>query len=903
VTPQLPPAQPPGNPPPASPLTPSPGQSGANGSQLARSPAVNDQISKQLIDKYEAKLKYLTDRHCRDAVDREKIFQYAMVRRNDFYFRGNQHLAPTFTGTGELVDYKPVNNTLLLRATGATAPNSTIYDYVINHFRGDIRKFVAVLGNKAPNVTARPAWQRDENGVRRSNIANDCISYLSQQWDVDSANRYLTLSLAKNGTTFIHTPYVADGERYGTHVEPVWGMQPQKIEPDGYNCQNCGQFTPGPSPFRGQQPSSGTGTPQGMANSGLESDQLNLGGTESTVSNPQTAAAAPPVQFCPNCRQPLDASDWAEGQTQQVPGITGQQSYPNGTVELHIHSTYDVTTAFYLKDLEHCPWLFVDGKEDASVLVSKFPGRGLEADLAADRASTESFGGSAKAFGDLARLQASSPTGYGMVERPNRWDYTRFWLRPHMYWYLSANAASDSDSQELLQQLQQNYPRGLKMTFANKHLVALEHERLDEVWAIVKPETSEYIYADPIFNDYVQGADLMNDAWNINAQLLETSIPWTIFDPNVLDPRKIRTGFQPNEFIPAIPGTPLDRAFYKGPVTDPKVEIVQFQKILIDTLREIIGLLPAIWGGDENVQTAEQARRRLNQALMVLATTWNEIRNGWSKAYRNGVRQLARYSLGRLVNSQGDPESVTSRDIQDIQDVLNGGWDCTCDQAIPMNWTQLRDFVGDLFQMNPMMAQALGAQKPNNLEKIAEGIGLPGWEIENLDEYKRIKDLIARLQQAAPIQPPPQPPPPPGMPPMPPPPPQPSIPLDFNVTWNPNMVMKVVHEWLMSEDGRSAEGTPGFDNVVAAGQSALQAMAPPPGPPGGPGGPGGPAPPPGGGKPPLAPGASPTSPAGPADQRLPAPLEPQQPPEAPEAPLMPIVPPQGGLANNPALIQ
>lgn len=771
--------------------------------------------SEEVIKRYGTQLKAMIDKRCREAIDREKIQQYAICRELDFYYRGVQYLVPTLNGSGDVVDYKPVASQMPL-ANGKQ--QEVVYDYVVNNFRGDMRKFVGVLGQKSPNVRAMPSWSSDDTGTRRANIATDCATYLHSQWDVDAAHRYVALSVGKNGTTFIYTPWVADADRYGEREEPVWGTKTEQITPDAFHCQMCGVDTPG------------------------------------------SMEMPPPA--CIGCGAPLGPQNFTPGETQDVPAIVDTKTYPNGAVECSIHSPYDVTTPFYVKDLEHCPWLWLDFEDDSAYLASKFPGRGLEEDL--DRAQDRDASSSTD-LGRLAREQASSATGYTSYNRPNRWAYSRFWVRPSMYLYLIKGSG-----QQAVADLKKQFPRGMKLSFVNKKLVQVEHERLDEVWAAIKPETSEYLYADPIFKDYKQIADIANDGANIMIQEMETSIPVTIYDTNLLRPEKIQRGFSVNEFIPsAVPGAMLDKGFHRLPTAEVSAEVMNFVKEIIATGREIIGLNPAVWGGDSVAnETAEAARRRLNQALMVLSTTWNEMRGGWARAYRNGIRQLARYSLGRLVSTQGDAESVTFREVKDIEELLQGGWEMECDQAIPMNWTQLRDFVQSMFTMAPEIAHAMGMDDPKNLEKINEGIGVPGWQLRGVDEMDAVHALIGQLMQGEPVIGPD------GVN-------QPSIPLDFNVVWNPKSTIDVIHGWCMSEEGRSADGTPGFANVVAAGMAALHAMAPPPMPPEGGGGPHGA---------PVIPGSD--------AQTIPETIPGANAPVAPESPLPPL-PQQTGLLNGP----
>ena len=43
------------------------------------------------------------------AVDPEKCFQYADLRRNELYWRGNQYLNEVYGNDGNLVDFQPIN--------------------------------------------------------------------------------------------------------------------------------------------------------------------------------------------------------------------------------------------------------------------------------------------------------------------------------------------------------------------------------------------------------------------------------------------------------------------------------------------------------------------------------------------------------------------------------------------------------------------------------------------------------------------------------------------------------------------------------------------------------------------------------------------------------------------------
>lgn len=717
-----------------------------------------NQISEERINEV---ILNLHKTYIKGKVDKEKIYQYAKSRMMNFYYRGFQNLSVVRTGGGEVVDFRPVSSgaLALIDKQGANS-SERVNDYIINDFRGDVKKFEAILGQKSPNPTARPKWQSTDVPIQ---MLNDLASYLRAEWEVESSNRNIVQSLALNGTTFLHTPIVIDRNRYGETEEPVLDFVPMKIEGNYMECPGCGERTPSEQRVEG----------------------LN----------------------CSSCGMPLMPEDWREGETVEVAQQIGNKKYSNGSVGLGIYSCIEVTTPFWIKGIKQSPWLLLQYEDDPSCLVDKFGGE-LEKDLlnGMNNDGDDTTGNQ----GQKVREQMSSPTGTMLAQRGDRWTVEQSFIRPTMYHWVKKLADGDNDGQAIYKYLVEKYPKGLKLTKIGSRIVAKENVFLDDEWTAIKPGTSPYLYADPHFDDYIQITDLINDAWNQEVELRGRSAGVTFFDPDRLNPEMANKRFLPGSMIPMQPGTSgnMSDAFFKSSITDPDPNSFTYITTLREIAREIVGLMPAVFGGEEATPTAEHARRRLNQALMVLATVWNEMRGGWAEAYNNGVKQLAQYSNGFIyVSNSSEP-----REVPDIKQVLKGGWFFECDQAIPMNWTQLKDFIMGLFQNGPEFAQAIGANQPKNLSKIAEGIGLPGWEIPGVKERQSILKLIDRLLKEQPtelqdqsgnLQY------------------QPSIPVDEFI-YDPNLVVQITKEWLLDPMAQELEGTPGYLNILANGKAYQQ---------------------------------------------------------------------------------
>jgi hypothetical protein len=290
----------------------------------------------------------------------------------------------------------------------------------------------------------------------------------------------------------------------------------------------------------------------------------------------------------------------------------------------------------------------------------------------------------------------------------------------------------------------------------------------------------------------------------------------------------------------------------------------------IDSLREhtaeIIGVTRPIFGGSLPTETAHQAELNKQQALQQLELIWSEMRTCHAQAAQNAILQLAEHSGGRLPDPYGIGDSVT--EIEDIQELLEGGWHVRAASDMPITWAERRAWLMQILtQTNPQVQQQLGFGTPETIEALQEIMAIPDWKVPKADAKAKVMDTIQKLLSGKPVQ---QPQPDGSVLPI------PSIPVDVFEDDHAFSAL-VVKDWAQTEEARAQkERNPdGYANVIAWARQHLNLLtppAPPPGPPSGGGGGGNQGGPPQNGPqspgtpsgaPPLPPSGGPASPPSP----------------------------------------
>lgn len=730
----------------------------------------------------------------RPVVETDKVIWNARIRRNELYYRGLQYLSYLATGSG-MADYISVaQNQPLTLTTTNLSDNSTLYDYVLNFFQGDVDTFIAVLGGRSPNCQAQARDLSNDQHVAMKIKADRAAAWLYSHWSVETLHPQLVRGLALYGTMFSHTRYTVNPLRYGKSQRTQYSVQQVPMGNAYYQCPFCGTETPAD---QAQAQSAQTpGFPMGQVP-------------------------------CSRCGHPLGQESLVipESMPSLVP--THNIEYPNGSVEMSILNPATVTAPIWLKDLDYAPWIIKETEEDKGALVQAYPE--LRAKVYGEEYSIT--GDSARAMGRYTRDLVTSSTGFVVDRNRGRWLHTMIWFAPSVYEYLP----NDRDG-ALRESMLKQYPDGFRVPMVNGELLPkyITDERLTSTWAACKPKPSEMIYADPYFECMIQMQDCVNDSVSMVIEQAERSNPFVIADPEILNPDMLRQfNNVPGEFKFAKPGSvgSLDKGFFRVPAAELNPVLIQFIDKYVEWCRQITGITPAIFGGQSSKQqTAHEAEITRNQALMKLNVPWTQIRMFWAQTYENGIYQAAKYSGGQLL-SRSARGVVEQTEIEGLSQLARGGWYMRCEESMPETIGQRKDWIMKLTQMPPDVRADLGWKDPNNIIKFQEAAGMSDWSTPNYNQVMRIYDVIGQLQNAAPQPGMPSPPDPATGQPGPPGPPQPSVPFN-GFLFDPAIAYQISREWLWSDKGSEMALTnqPGYQNVTAWATAAKQQI-PPPGPP------------------------------------------------------------------------
>ena len=147
--------------------------------------------------------------------DAERLVAINRARRNQQFMKGNQFLAPKWNADGS-ADFASA-----LAFDGDGDGTQARFAYTANITRGDGMKYIAVVGQRAPNVIAVADDVDDNESVRNARKTNVAVRSLMRKWKAASKQKILAYNQWATGPTYGLTVYVSDELKYGVTEEPI----------------------------------------------------------------------------------------------------------------------------------------------------------------------------------------------------------------------------------------------------------------------------------------------------------------------------------------------------------------------------------------------------------------------------------------------------------------------------------------------------------------------------------------------------------------------------------------------------------------------------------------------------------------------------------------------------------
>jgi hypothetical protein len=641
-----------------------------------------------------------------------------------------------------------------------------VLDYVLNFFKGDVDKIMAVMCRAKPYTKAQALFEGIPGVQDVLSTADAVAGYLDKVVDFPGVISKLGSTLLKYpGGGYLLVDYESDEAKYGATDLPIKESTTQLIE-GHYLCPECGGVTREEDLVIGEDPNGELFDPA-----------------------------------CKECGLLLTPQDWLEAQEIEVPEVVEVVKVPNGAVKIKARSGLTVRVPFISETLEEAPFIGDVYQEYAERVKMWFPahadrikggrsiGLGVDSQLASD-----------------VTARVASPSGGTMIQQDgvSRVEYARWWVDPCFYGHLKDCGASE----EVVARFRELYPSGVRMTIVNGDvLVEMVDMCKEHQWCAVKTGEGDFIACAPAHMEpYLSACDMVNTVMNMVEEVLSTEAPVTIASTEVIDWNALRNsvpGRGGRKILPAKPGAgDLRRGFQDLPVSQPSGTAIQFITMVIDRVREICGVSPALFGAGQ-YNTAREALVSREQAMAMLQPIYAAVVRAIASGKMLAANLLAKFA-GDVVFFPRSPNGNTvAIPLPGLPDILNGGWVYAGDETLPVSPADRRDQIEKLLQ-NPALQQVLGVTHPDNLDVLGEIIAITDWTLPGKNEvdalHKEIDEIVMGYGQP-----------------------------DLMGIVDPALASEVYRSWLLSEKGARLKRVDreGWERV----KEAMAAYQPPPPPP------------------------------------------------------------------------
>lgn len=656
------------------------------------------------------------------------------------------------------------------------------YDKPVNVFRAYLESIIAALSVTVPPVTCYPDDADNPLDIATAKAGDKIAELIFRHNDVPLLWLHALFIFCTEGMIACYS-YPKEDEKYGTYEDRKYEEITEEHE---YQmCPICGAEM------------------ADKITSNQQRDKYSPDDDDVPVNNILFNEG---MDICPNCaRMVIPDLQKSNLQITRLVGITHK---PKARICLEAYGGLFVKVPIWARKQEDCTYLIYSYETHYANVLESYP-------KLRDKISVGVGGGAAQGAYDMYEQWGRLSPQYHGEYPTNNVTCRHSWLRP---------AAFNVLTEEQAEEMKKKFPNGAKVVMVNDCVADACNEALDDCWTLTYNPLSDYIQFDPLGLLLTSVQDITNDLMSLVLQTIEHGIPQTFADPKVLNFNAYRNSeVIPGGIYPATPksGKPLGEGFYEVKTATLSAEVLPFANKVQEVGQLVSGALPSLFGGQvSGSRTASEYSMSRAQALQRLQTTWKMLTVWWKQIFGKVIPMY-------IDEMKDDERSVQKDEFGNFINVFIrraelegkiGSVELEANENLPITWSQQKDAIMQLFEMNnPEILATLAS--PENLPYLKRAIGLNDYVIPGEDDRQKQYEEIQLLMNSEPIEMPPDP--------MmmeqamamgqPPPQPQelPSVEVDFDVDNHP-LEADICRRWLVGDAGRQAklENPMGYKNVL-----------------------------------------------------------------------------------------
>jgi len=643
------------------------------------------------------------------------------------------------------------------------------FDYCINMYQATGLIIIAALvATGVPGTRFIPEDPRKPEDITTARSAISIRDYVHHTPGFNSIGNWVTTNLRMytDGPVLRYVRFLRDQSRFGFDEVPDIQITPQELQPAGYNCPGCGNFTPG--------------------------EKARVG-------------------LCPQCGHILSDKDKMEPLTVDAPTQVGTKKVPAGRVLVDVYGVLETRLPYWADTISQCPYGGIETEVHISSLRAAYPAKMDQ--IQPGYGTMDSTEQRAR----RARQESLSPAGVSARSFSEMVTWARWFIRPSAFYSIP--------QMDQIQPLLQMFPDGVVVELSNDVFLAARPERMDDHLALGHALPGDGMFKPAIGDSFVPVQEMTNEAYNINYEAMEyASFPPVFYNSSMLTSGAIGKRMRPAQMTPIKlkPDTDWSKVMWQPTMKEHSTTVDQIQQQAFTLSEFLTGAMPALFGGsEENIRTLGGYAMARDQALQRMGIPYQNAKQLEADTDLLVVKEFVRNNSGEVSyatpkSNSKSPLDYEARTIKlaDAQGRIRAYPESS--ETFPVTGQQKRSALEKIAE-NQLLAPILTT--PANMQATVQILSIPELTIPGVDLMNKILVDIQKLLEQQPVMVP-------GVDPMTGQPTQSMMPsmMPDDFLDDPMVVVQVVKDWAVGPAGMQArdDNPMGYQNVIAYGKLSQQ---------------------------------------------------------------------------------